>query len=621
MKLTDLMIEYKTLAMNNNRAITIVGFMAVIAAMALSAVPVFWSIDFIDSFYLGCQYLYADSTSAFLPLTKGLYWLTYYLLGDYAISYRLANWGLYVLAYVLGFGLLCGKEAKRKPALMLLLALSILLIPITHVNNAFSGNSISTLFVVLAFVATIKLNEDKWGWYVLLGAAIALGTLARFPNIVVVPMVLLVGLMTMERKQYWKLLAALGGGCAAYLLASMAIFGGAKGYMEALTDTWTAANAESTTDHSVGALMVGYLNWLKDSMSMAKYLSLITLIPLVCSFFKHRLVHIAGVVAFVAAEVAFILSRVRLGVDEQHLATIILYGNVFVATYALSISAMVRHDIKAFGMAISLLLISVCAAAGSEAGLTLMSGPLFALLPWLVMHTYRTCRETGLKSNVAVVLGTVFFAACSTMYIRIGLLAIGAALVGLVAAWIGGKRLNNWHLTQKLEHSPIAINGAAIAAVVIGVVLGGHSQYIVTDDDFITPMREMHAKSEIPMLKWLGLSDDSKEFIDQVMADYEAETAPVEFFGFSSTLFCYVTGQGMIDGVDFAQEASPRNLKFIEDALGDNTILYLIPDAPAAHWYTLDGFGALDSMMTDKGYSKVVNEKWGYAKYYPATEQ
>lgn len=604
--------------MINNKHIRVISLIAVILAGCFSLFPVFFGLDFTDTFYISCQHLYSGKISAFLPLTQGLYILTHNLLGDYVISYRIVNWAIYLLAYLLGFLLLCGKETKERPIFLLLLALAFVLMPLTN-SNVFAGNSLTTLFIILTFASLVKVSSGKRCWFYGTSAFLALAMLSRFPNLALLAMTLVVGLLVCQQKDYLRLILSLISATAIYLITNILINGGVTGYLETITSSLNTMEASEGSNHSASTLLDGYFHSMKDMMGDIKYLAIIAVIPTVASLFKKKFIQYAGALLFIACQLGYVFTHVKLIEDIHYFLLIYFYSNICILIFVLGVAALLKHDIKGFGLSIGALLFSVCGAAGSDMSLFLMGGPLLALVPWLTLRIREESLTNDNNAKVKIVISLLLLSASAILYVRKGMLPIGLALLAitLISAWIFANK--NIKLPFLSDHS----NGSAVryglyATLLAGGIFSAYALRNVTFGD-LSP-KELKCTYEEPTLKWIRTNSLSHDFLEDVMANYRVDTTnnKVVFFGANSAVFSYITHTGMIRGVDFTQDPSPRNLAIVEEALAENPTLYLCPENPARSvWYSLEAYAPLDSIMTAHNYT--CKAKGLYSIYYPST--
>ncbi|MCQ2295073.1 MAG: hypothetical protein MJZ67_05415 [Bacteroidales bacterium] len=598
------------------------GMVSLMVAICISAANYFYGFDYADAFYHGCNFLYSGKTDIFLPLTQACYKLTYNLFGDYTIGYRLVNWFIYLLGFLLSFVLLCGKDAKDKPLMVLLLSASVVFMPLTN-TTSFCGNSLTSLFALLIFVAIIKLSEGKQYWYFLLAIFLILAPLSRFPNIVFYPAVLAMGMLMLPRRDYLKLIASLSVSILLYLVVNMILFGGINGFFSAIVDRWNNENSSTAANHSISSLIVVYIAWLKDIMSYVKVIGFITIIPLAFSLFKSKWLRYAGVAAYAICQLGFVVMRLRGAVDESHFVLVFLYANIFVVTFALSLRSLIKHNWKEFFLYVASFLFTICATAGSDWAFQLWGGAIFGLIPWLAMNTIKAVRDDSSTERLLVICGVVLFFVSAFFYVRNGMTPIGLMLmsVTLIAACFADRvKLGSKLLSCQQTHTP-AMVGYVAALLVVGVGVAIHKQSKLTFASF--PMKDMNSSFNVPMNKWMRTSSDSQAFVDEVLRNYDndIQNNKVIFFGFASNFFGYYTHVGMIEGVDFTCESSERNMSLVEQALVDRPIMYLIPEAPdTSLWSTLEDYTVLDSIMDAHHYKKVVDDRFKYARYYPMQE-
>lgn len=599
------------------RYLYIIGYITIILVTLLSFLPILYGLDFVDTFYFGCLYLLTDKTSCLFPLTQGAYLLTNKILGDYIVGYRIVNWLIYFASYFLGFILLCGKEVKSRPLYLFYLAFSLALLPLVN-TNVFSGNSLTTLFLTLLFVSIVRIHSGNDKWFIGLCLFPALAALSRFPMIVSIPITLILSLLLFSKKQFPKVLLALTFSVISFLGISMALQGGLHSYISEISEVFSQQDPTSVSSHSTSDLLSAYLQGLKDCIREIKHLALITLIPLVISLHSKKLFHTLGRVTFILISIGYAYSQISRVSNDHYFLLTYLYANIFILTFFNCVLSLYRHDFRKCWLSLGAILISVCGVSGSDSSLILMSGPLFAITPWIFVSTNKCMRHTDNCEKWMLITMAMVLAVFSILYCNSRLQLIGVALlvVALVASCYASKWISNFSKSIKKDVRNSIPSTFAFTLILIGSALSFYSILNTSFND--RPLKELKAQYDEPKFKWIRTNANSIDYFETVMQNYRVDSAnnPVRFFGYNSSIFSYYTRTNVIKGVDFSQGPYTRNLASVEHALSQHPTIYLCIDNPATDpWYTFEDYAPLDSIMDCYGYKKV--DKESFCIYYP----
>lgn len=587
-----------------------------IIACVLSFSTVFFALDYTDSFFHGCNFLLSNKISVFFPFTQGLYLATNFLFGDYVIAYRIVNWLVYFGACLLVYFVLCKKDL----ASVLLLSMAVVAIPLTN-TNVFNGNGLSALFLVGSFVSCVKFAEGHKKWIWILPVMITLGILSRFPNIVMIVMISITAPLFCRGKSLGALMCALFVSLSLFISTELVMWGGINNCIAAISRTFNSSVGGGGADHSLSFLFQGYLHTLKDMISYIKYLSVISIIPLLGFFTNRKSLHLLCAILYLCGQVVFVWLRVKLISDVLNYFLIVyLYSNICVLIYFQCILALLRKNLKMFGLMVLSLGISICAAAGSDSGLCLIGGPLFILLPWIVLQFIRTESSLSQSEIVELMVSLLMLGICSFFYVRIDTRLVGILLfvVVLTMSWFWKNNIEI-SLFRKSNESAFgySLRTSIVFVFILSFVLVVTAKRNTSFHD--RPLRELNSYYNIPQFKGIRTNGLSVEFFEQVMADYYtiSPSEKVVFFGRNSALFGYVTGTGLINGVDFTQDDSERNLVCLRQFLVQNPIVFLCPENPGIYnTIKLKNYSNTHKMLLEEyGYSCV--NKGTYAIYYP----
>lgn len=586
----------------------------------VSFCTVFWGLDFTDSFFHGCNFLLAKKISTFFPLTQGVYLLTNALFGDHIVAYRITNWLIYYAACLLIYFLVNIATERSKFSNLWLLSMAIASIPLTN-TNVLNGNSLSSFFISLSFVSCYKWanGSSKWSWGLLF--FIILAILSRFPNIVMVIMLMLTSFLIFKQKDITRMFAIVAGATGIYLLIGSFLFGGFTGFFDEVSSSFARNASGSNAGHSINNLLKEYLHTLKDMMSNIKYLSLISILPFFGCLNNKKAGRYVWAIAFFVAQLLFLYFRVDIVSDviNYHLL-VYFYSNIIIIVFILCVISLTRKDIKAFGLYLLPLLLSLCAAAGSDTGLVLIGGPLFVLLPWLVRKMQDEVNNCCKEDIVKIICTLLFLTAIAAVFVRNGMMWIGIGffISLLVVTWlVGKKRILISNPQTPRSNSFLCIKISVALSYALALLLIVNAKLNVSFHD--RPIRELTSHYNVPQLKGIWTNPTSKEFFEAVIDDYYAipQEKSVVFFGRNSAVFSYITKIGMIKGVTFAQDDDEKNLNCLKIAIEDKPIVFLCPNNPGIpENTTLEDYSNTNDILINEGYSRV--DRGPYAIYYPS---
>lgn len=608
------------------RTLNVSSYVAFALASFWSLYLVFFGLDLSDSFYFCCKFLYGDEVYVFLPLTHFIMNCGNWLFGDYVIAYRLINWLFYYLTYVCIY-LFVGSINNdfRKYGLWIL---SLALVLMTNINtNVFSGESISAFFLVGSFISIYKaIHANRW-WLIGVSASVALCVLSQFPNIVLIPLLLATGWLLCNRKSdYWYMVLSVIAGMLLYVMINCIIYGGWNAFWNVLYDTFSGTTSQGEgADHSASFLLSEYFHTLKDTISDIKYLAIISILPLVTFFSNRKYLPFLIALVFVVLQLLFIKMRVDVVSDVYNYFLIVyFYAIIFIAIYSMLVFGLLRHDKELIGFGIVPLCISMCAPAGSDSGLCLLGGVLFAFIPWYV-SVYKQMMSTITKKELAIwILSLVGLSACAFVYVREGMLLVGVALLICMCIALWFISYLKWDISWFNEeincngHKGIVWSYLLVAIMAICFVLYAKNQ---KSFEWVSP-KEFTFQHKYEQMKYIWTNPRSCQYVEDVMNEYYqiAETGKsVAFFGHYSYVFSYLTHQGAIPGVEFTQTDIPRNIDALEQYVADKDIVVILsPYDPARQIITVDEYPNTRLMLEQHGYNCEVKEN-KFAIFLPNT--
>ena len=590
-----------------------------VLAVLFSFATNFWGLDFRDTFYIGCTYVYGEA-NVFTPLTQGIFKLVHLLIGDYVLSFRILNWLTYFSSCLLFYFFVYTKENISKKTRVLLLALSVFFIPLTDVH-VFNGNSLTVLGLIGVFVSMKLYFEGKnsclWG----ITAFLTICLLARFPNVIIVPALLVfVPLLCGKSSDYINIMKASALSIMIYLIVNAVVFGGVGAFVNKLTASFIEASGLESANHSVGLLWQEYLHSFKDMMSDVKYLSVIIALPFLSCFVSGKMKRIVFSVLFALALAAFVYYKVQVISDViGYFLLVFFYALVLILVFVSIVIPLSEKDFRAAGCNLLPLLLSVCAVSGSDTGLILMGGPLTVFAPYIIYKTRSMVINADNNRVLLIVLSLVGLALGSFLYCRDGfmIVGIGVILAVLVLVCVMGNRLTVFSGGQVSCDGKGGVSCCIVIALALCCVLYVYSKTKVSFHD--RPMAELTCQHDELLLKGILTNTISRDFVNEVMTEYRSlGTDNVVFYGNISAVFSYISGKGLIPGVNFMQDDTQSNVDAVEKAVRDNPIVFLCPQNPAIGGWTIENYPRLNSMLTGKGYR--VEKRNCYAVYFPCSK-
>lgn len=608
-----------------SKFLNVTSYVAFVFATLWSLYLVFFGLDLTDSFFYCCKFLYNNKVSVFVSFTQFIMRCGNWFFGDYVIGYRLINWLFFYLAYLCIYLFVISENRGFKKYGLWVLSLAIVLMTILN-TNVFSGESISAFFLISSFISLYKAIHSNRLWLIGLSISIALCVLTQFPNIVLIPILLVTSwLICAKKSDYWYVVLSIILGFLLYVLVNSIIFGGLRAFQIALTNTFAETTIQGDgADHSIALLFSEYLHSLKDIFSYIKYLAVISILPLFAFYTKKRymLIVIAGV--FIVSLLLFIKIRVKVVSDVfNYFLTAYFYASIFIAIFSIVVLGLLRHDLKLIGLGIIPLCVSVCAPAGSDSGLCLLGIVLFAFIPWFV-YVFQKMLITLTKKELGIWILSLFgLSVCAFVYVREGLMIVGIALLVfmLVALWfVPYLKLNIVLFNGETSKSG---NKEIVLSYTIWAILAlSFSIYAKTQTSFEwVPMKEFTCQHKFPQMKYIWTNPRSCQYVENVMKDYYSlveKGKTIAFFGQYSYVFSYLSHVGVIPGVEFTQTDIPRDIKALEQFIEDKDIIvFLIPHNPARQVITVDAYPNTRMMLEQHGYT-CENKDNKYAIFYPA---
>ena len=608
-----------------SKSLNLASYVAFALATLWSLYLVFFGLDLTDSFYYCCKFLYNGEVDVFVPFTHFIMRCGNWLFGDYVIGYRLINWLFFYLAYLCIYLFIISENRDFRKYGLWVLSLAIVLMTIIN-TNVFSGESISAFFLISSFISLYKaIHSNRW-WLIGLSLSIALCVLTQFPNIVLIPILLVTSwLICTKKSDYWYVALSIILGFLLYVLANSIIYGGLRAFQTVLTNTFAETTIQGDgADHSTTFLLSEYFHSLKDIFSYIKFLAVISIIPLFAFYTKKRymLFVIAG--AFIVSQLLFIKMRVQVVSDVyNYFLTAYFYAVIFIAIFSMVVLGILRHDIKLIGFGIIPLCVSVCAPAGSDSGLCLLGCALFAYIPWFVYVFQKMLKTLTKKELVIWMLSLVGLSVCAFVYVREGMMIVGVAflVLMLIALWFV-QYLKLKIVVLDGEISKNGYKGLVLSYTIWAIMALSITIYSKTQTSFEwLPMKEFTCQHKFPQMKYIWTNPRSCQYVEEVMNDYNSlveQGKTITFFGQYSYVFSYLSHVGVIPGVEFSQTDITRDIEALERFIEDKDIIvFLIPHNPARQVITVDAYPKTRMMLEQHGYT-CENKNNKYAIFYPA---
>lgn len=614
--------------MNQNltKTINVSGYLAFALSTIWSIYLVFLGLDLSDTFYFGCKFLYSGEVDVFLQFTHFVMRCSNWLFGDYMIGYRLVNWLFYYLSYIFVYLFVASiNKDFHKYGLWIL---STALVLMTNINtNVFSGESISAFFLICTYISLYKtIHENRW-WIIGLIPSVTLCVLSQFPNVVLVPILLATSwLLCNKKSDYGYIVLSILASSLLYLLINSILYGGLGAYRNTLADAFALTTSQGEgADHSTGFLLSEYLHTLKDTMSDIKYLSVICIIPLVTFLTKKKYMPYIATTAFILAILVFIRMRVEVISDVYNYFLIVFfYAMILISVFSTTVIGLLRHNWKLVGYGIVPLCISLCSPAGSDSGLCLLGGTLFAFIPWFVYVYKEMLKPLTRKELVFLILSLIGLSVCAFVYVREGMMILGIGLIAclLIALWcvpyIKWQKLNFAGEIDANGYNCSVLSYVSLALVAVCFTLYAKNQ---KSFEWVSP-KEFTCQHRFEQIKYVWTNPRSCQYVEEVMSHYNSlkeQGKSVVFFGHYSYVFSYLTHQGAIPGVEFTQTDISRNVCALERFIENNDVVVILsPFDPARQIITIDEYPNTRLMLEQHGYTCEGKEN-KYAIFLPNT--
>jgi len=606
-----------------SKTIRISSYFALALATIFSIYLVFVGLDFRDSFYYCCKFLYEDKVDVFFPFTHLVFNFCKWLFGDYMIIYRLCNWLFFYLTCIVLYLFVQSVDISFRTYGLWILSFSIILI--SNVNtNVFSGESISAFLLSCTFISLYKATHTSRWWLVLLSISVTLCILTQFPNIVVIPILLLTGwLFCSDKKEYGAIVLSVLAALVLYVVIGCCLYGGLSAFVNNIINAFVFnSNLESNSEHSINSLFLGYITSLKHIIAYIKYLSLICILPLFIVFSSKKHVRYIVTIVFVFLQVLFVIKRVPIISDWFNYFIIVYsYAIIFIIVFSMIVLGLLRRDKILIGSGIIPICISLCSPAGSDSGLCLLGCSLFAFVPWLFSSGNRIVKSITNAEVLYLILSLVCLSLCSFVFVRDGMLVLGIALlIGvLVAIWcIPFFKIKRFKFPcENNLVNPLSIPfGYFIIAIMVSSLTIYAKYYNSHDGNPSTQLSEY----QIKQLKYIKANPNCCLFVDGVMDDYnelKEKGKTVVFFGNKSFIFGYLAHVGVVPETEFTQADIPSNIDALERYItGKNVTVFLCPDRPLLHDYTIADYPLLNKMLERHGYT--CEPKGLYAIFHPS---
>lgn len=597
-----------------------------ILAIIISFLNIFFGLDFLDTFYMGNLFS-SDNIDVFRPITNIIYIMTINVFGDYIILLRIINWCIYLLSAIIFYKFL---QHSYKISLIWL-ALAILSIPLIG-TNVFNGNSLTLLGIILTFIFLFKyIQYSNKSTFLGLTLSLTLCIGSRFPNIVILPILLILStFVCSNKKQYVYILSSTLSSVFLFFIINSAISGGLTDYIINIQEKFIySENNTGGANHSIAFLIQEYLHTIKDTVSNIKYLSILFILPILSLLIRNKIIKYSVQSLFIFLNVLYIFFRINVVNDVIHYFFMMyLYALIFIVIFiAISLSILTK-DYKQLAWLLVILLFSSIGASGADSGIYYMGAPLCIFLPYIIRYIYDRFRYINKRNLIAVIISLLGLSISSILYVRNGMLYIGVGLLVITFCALlvlsivqtyaipFSCYLRNIFLKCPIDHNIRSLNVLIVSFIMILITMGLYAEYKKPFHD--KSVGELYEYSDIKELKYIVTNSQSVEFINQIMEEYYKLSAnnKVIFYGRNSAIFSYITHVGLIDGIDFAQDDSEYNIKSVDKTLNQNQVLILVPYNPALrNGDIINDYPLLFNMMTTKGYYYELYTD--YAIFYP----
>ena len=167
--------------------------------------------------------------------------------------------------------------------------------------------------------------------------------------------------------------------------------------------------------------------------------------------------------------------------------------------------------------------------------------------------------------------------------------------------------------------NPLCISlGFFVIAIMVAFLTIYAKYYNSHDGNLSSQLTEYRIKQ----LKYIKTNADCCRFVDEVMNDYnnlKEKGKSVIFYGNKSYIFGYLAHVGMVPETEFTQADIPSNNDALERFIaGKNVTVFLCPDRPFLHDYSLADYPQLYKMLERYGY--ICEPKGLYAIFHPSSQ-
>lgn len=605
------------------KALNITAITAFVFALLFTFVQEFFGLEFPDTFYYIGLYSTDNYIDAFHLLSQGLYCICTAMFGDILIAQRLLNYTIYLLGILLLC--LCTSPKKDKKWMIYLASVvTLLCIPHMETTRAFNGNGLTLLFLACSFISIQKYLGGKNMAAIWLCISCTLCILSRFPNIILIPFILLISpLLCKNKKEYLTVSFAALFSIPLCLGVYLLVYGSWNNFIVGMATTFAATTDATAADHSMAHLIKEYLHSFKDMVSYIKYLSIFAIIPFLGYFFKNKKVSWILIALSVCAMSFMLYYRLHICSPACNwFVAIFVMTNTMLLCLITCILSILRSDWKLVGFTILPMLISFCSASGSDGGLTLMQGPMVGFFPFVICQLYNALININKREVVILIGALVILALCAAIYVRNGLMWLGAGL--LVCLFIALLLIRNKHIKwiDKLpfftETASICMHGVFIIMLLTFSAILLYSKCAWNNNENHNLCELRHSLNE-PKLYGIHSSEETAKWINDVMTHYRTISPdyPVVFYGITARIFPYLANSQFIQGLDFTcRDECKRNVEAVQKIVNEqNPVFFLCPYNPGRKLYSLEDFPTIEAFLFSKGYSKKIYDD--YAVYYP----
>lgn len=597
----------------------IISWVILVLSVMLSFSSIFWGLDMKDTFYMGSLFLYGDGLSAFHPLTQGIYRLIIGVFGNKIVIVRACNWLFFICGAIIIYFI--SKSNGMRNNKMIWLIFEFLVIPVCE-TNVFNGNSLTALFLCV-LVTSIYLFSEKKETY-LVGVVLATVCLlfCRFPNVVIIPLLLIFAFILFDNWRSRSIMyCSIGISLIFYLLINSILYKGLENYFSIMISAFSSNALADEADHSIAFLMQEYIHTVKDIISDIKYLSILAILPIISLFSNSKFFqYIIGFITIVGFGI-FVYLHVPLNVTIWGYYFLMLLGSIYTLfTYLTCLLTLLHSHIKHFVFTLFLLFSSVISAAGSDTGLCLAVAPMVLFLPLLIGLFEKEIICTSKIDFVFLIISLVILSFASYIYIRIGMGVGIVTLFLLIGTLFCVSKLNirsqfPW-LYQHPQIQTKSFYNVIIVFFVVSLALYEKCNVIFQDK----PINELTCQFSDPILNGIWSCKDNVYYVDEILNYVRSSENEVYFWGANSHVFSYISGRGIIEGCDFWQKETERNMSALNTLLKTRPVLIICPVNWAANQvFTVDEYPLINNLIRRENY-KIVN-KVGYFICIPQNDK